>query len=60
MVSGQCANCTTQVTGTPRSCSLIEAGGGSVTAMKMTAAFPALDLDATAGDGAVTIEAVCQ
>jgi hypothetical protein len=58
MAAGQCPSCVTQVAGAPRACALVDSTG--VASMKMVAAFPALDLDSTAGDGAVTIEANCQ
>jgi hypothetical protein len=55
-----CTNCITQVTGVPRACSAITMPAGSLTTLKMGAAFPALDLDTTAGDVVATIEAECQ
>ena len=53
-----CTSCITQVLGAPRACASID--GTSLASMKIVAGFPALDLDGTAGDGAVTIEATCQ
>lgn len=55
-----CSNCTTQVTGAPRACNNITGSNGNVNNLKLVGAFPVLDLDGTAGDAAVTIEAKCQ
>ncbi len=53
-------SCTTQVTGAPRACSNITGSNGNLNNLKLVGAFPVLDLDGTAGDAAVTIEATCQ
>jgi hypothetical protein len=55
-----CANCITQVPGAPKACSAITPPAGNMTGFKIAGAIPVLDLNATAGDAAVTIEATCQ
>ena len=57
---GPGCSCTTQVTGAPRQCSNITGANGNVLNLKLVSAVPVLDLDGTAGDAAVTIEARCQ
>lgn len=54
-----CTNCTTEVIGAPRSCNLINGNGGLVN-LKMVAALPVIDLDATVGDAGVTVELRCE
>ncbi len=52
-------DCTTQVTGVPKACSQITGASGDLDNLRMVGGFAVLDLDSTAGDAAVTIEAEC-
>ena len=54
-----CANCITEVTGLPKSCNSIT-GSGGMTNVKFVGALPLVDIDASVGDAAVTIEIKCQ
>jgi hypothetical protein len=53
-----CSDCITQVAGSSPGCTQIV--NTSLSGFKFVTAFPGLDLDSTAGDAAVTIEASCQ
>lgn len=55
-----CEGCVTQVTGDGRACNQITGGSGSLNNLMLVSAFAVLDLDATVGDAAVTIQAECQ
>ncbi len=54
-----CPTCVTEAAGAPRVCSAFTGPGGTLTSLRMAAAFPALDLDALAGDVAITLKAEC-
>jgi hypothetical protein len=54
-----CTSCITQAVGDARTCNQI-LGSGGVGSLRLAAAFTVLDLDPTAGDAAVTIQAECQ
>jgi hypothetical protein len=54
-----CGTCITMVTGAPRSCTNIN-GSGGVKTLKLVTAQPAVDVDASVGDAAVTVEVECQ
>jgi hypothetical protein len=58
-VTTGCSNCITQVTGAPRSCSNIM-GGQGVKNLRLVGALPVIDVDASVGDAAVTMEIECQ
>ncbi len=54
-----CSNCVTQAVGAPRSCTSIN-GSSGVRDLKLAAALAVVDIDASVGDAAVTMEIECQ
>jgi hypothetical protein len=54
-----CGSCITAAVGAPRACNSIN-GSGGVRNLKLAGALPVIDLDASVGDAAVTVEVECQ
>jgi hypothetical protein len=59
LTSPGCTNCITEVTGLLRSCNNIN-GSSGVRNLKLVGALPVIDIDASSGDAAVTVEIECQ